>query len=57
MLFCRIMFAKLYDRYLLVLSIIAVMPFIILAFFAVVIGYALHLVKTKLVWLAVDRKK
>ena len=51
------MFAKLYDRYLLVLSIIAVMPFIILAFFAVVIGYALHLVKTKLVWLAVDRKK
>ena len=39
------MLAKIYDRALLVFSIIIVMPLIILAFLVLVIGYPLHLVK------------
>ena len=37
--------AKLYDRFVLIISIIAIIPFIILAFFTLVIGYPLHLIK------------
>ena len=39
------MLAKLYDKFLLVLSIIAVAPLLILALFVLIIGYPLHLVK------------
>ena len=39
------LFAKLYDRFVLVVAIVAIIPFIILAFFTLVIGYPLHLIK------------
>jgi len=37
--------AKMRDSALLVLSIIAIMPLVVLAFFVLVIGYPLHLIK------------
>ncbi len=39
------MFLKLCDRLLLILSIVAVTPLLILAFLVLIIGYPLHLVK------------
>ena len=41
----RGVFAKLYDRFILVVAIAAIIPFIILAFFTLVIGYPLHLIR------------
>lgn len=38
-------FSKIYDKALLVISIIAIMPFVILAVLIVAIGYPLHLIK------------
>ena len=37
--------AKLYDISLLVLSIVTVTPLLMLAFFVLIIGYPLHLIK------------
>ena len=39
------MLAKLYDRCLLVFSIIIVTPLLILAFLVLFIGYPIHLIK------------
>ena len=39
------MFAKFYDRFLLVFSIIIVTPLLILAVLVLGIGYPLHLIK------------
>lgn len=39
------MLAKLYDRSLLIFSIIVVTPLLILAFLVLLIGYPMHLVK------------
>ena len=39
------MITKLYDKFLLVISIIAVLPLLVLALLVLFIGYPLHLIK------------